>query len=315
MINRRNFLRNASLFTVGSLVAGKMGTAHAAQPASSVASEAAAGKSIGLQIYSLGKELYTDVPGGMKNLKQMGYTTLELAGYGDGKINGVELLEFKKMADDAGLKIISSHVNPPVSEYTKDNLGSIKEFWKKVADDHAKLGVKYLVQPGQPSTRNVEETKFVCEVFNEAGKISKAAGFPFGYHNHDFEFAKVVSGGSEAKFGRHNKGEVIYDIFLNNTDPSLVLFELDVYWAVMGQVDPVEYMQKYPDRIKLLHIKDRSILGQSGMMNFETIFKQFYKNGYKDYFVEIESMPNGGTQFEGVKGCADYLTKASFVKK
>lgn len=313
MTNRRNFLKNASLCTLGGLLAGKIGSAQAAQPGTPVASEVTAGKNIGLQIYSLGGELYKDVPGGLKNLKKMGYTSLELAGYKAGKINDVDMLEFKKMVDDNGLVITSSHVNPPVGEYTKDNINSIKEFWKKTADDHAKLGVKYLVQPGQPSTRSVEETQYVCEVFNEAGKIVKAAGFPFGYHNHDFEFAKVLPGGKEAKFGRGNKGEQVYDIFLRETDPSLVFFEMDVYWTVMGQNDPVAYLKKYPERIKLLHIKDRAVLGQSGMMNFEAIFNQFYANGYKQYFVELEGM-KGGTQFEGVKGCADYLLKAKFVK-
>lgn len=313
MINRRNFLRNASIFTLGGLMAGKMNAVQAAQPATPAVSEAMAAKNIGLQIYSLGQELYTDVPAGMKNLKGMGYQTLELAGYKEGKINGVDMMEFKKMADDAGLKIISSHVNPPVREYTKDNLNAIKEFWKKTADDHAQLGVKYLVQPGQPSTRSVEETKYVCEVFNEAGKVIKAAGIPFGYHNHDFEFAKVIPGGSEAKFGRNNKGEAVYNIFLDNTDPSLVFFEMDVYWAVMGQVDPVEYLKKYPERIKVLHIKDRAVLGESGMMNFEKIFQQFYKNGHKDYFVELEGVKDM-SQFDGVKGCAKYLSKAKFVK-
>ena len=264
MINRRNFLKNASLFTLGGLMAGKVGNAVAAQPATSAAFEATAAKNIGLQIYSLGDELYKDVPGGMKKLKKMGYQT-------------------------------------------------IKEYWKKTADDHAKLGVKYLVQPGQPSTRNVEETKFVCEVFNEAGKIVKAAVIPFGYHNHDMEFAKVVPGGTEMKFGRHNKGEKVYDIFLANTDPSLVFFEMDVYWAVMGQQDPVEYITKYADRIKVLHIKDRYVLGDSGMMNFEQIFKHFYANGHKDYFVEMEGT-GSGHQFEGVKKSADYLLKSSFVK-
>lgn len=185
---------------------------------------------------------------------------------------------------------------------------------EKTADDHAKLGVKYLVQPGQPRTRSVEEVAYVCDVFNEAGKIVKAAGIPFGYHNHDFEFAKVVPGGTGAVFGRHNKGEKIYDLFLKDTDPDLVFFEMDVYWTVIGQNDPVEYMKKYPDRIKLLHIKDRAILGQSGFMNFEMIFKQAYQIGVKEYYVELEGMPDGRTQFAGVKGCADYLLKAKFVK-
>lgn len=311
MVNRRNFLKSASFLTLGGLVAGK---AEALQAATPVRTETTARKSIGLQIYSLGGELTKDVPAGMKQLKQMGYSTLELAGYNNGKINGVDMMEFKKMAEDAGLKITSSHVNPPTGEYTPDTRNTIMEYWKKTADDHAKLGVKYLVQPGQPRTRSVEEVAYVCDVFNEAGKIVKAAGIPFGYHNHDFEFAKVVPGGTGAVFGRHNKGEKIYDLFLKDTDPDLVFFEMDVYWTVIGQNDPVEYMKKYPDRIKLLHIKDRAILGQSGFMNFEMIFKQAYQIGVKEYYVELEGMPDGRTQFAGVKGCADYLLKAKFVK-
>ena len=311
MINRRNFLRNASLLTLGGLMAGKTGASHAASPVNMVT---AAAKSIGLQIYSLGGELIKDVPAGMKKIKDMGYSTLELAGYKEGKISGMGMMEFKKIAEDNGLKITSSHVNPPTGTYTPENRQSIMEFWKKTADDHARLGVKYLVQPGQPNTRSVEEVAYVCDVFNEAGKIIKAAGVPFGYHNHDFEFAKVVPGGTGAVFGRHNKGEIIYDLFLKGTDPSLVFFEMDVYWTVIGQNDPVEYMKNYPDRIKLLHIKDRAVLGQSGFMNFEKIFEQAYKNKIKEYYVELEGMPGNRTQFEGVKDCADYLLKAPFVK-
>ena len=309
MINRRNFLRNASLLTLGGLMTGKAGTLQAATP---VTTETTATK--GLQIYSLGGELTKDVPAGMKKIKEIGYSTLELAGYNDGKISGMDMMEFKKIAEDNGLKITSSHVNPPTGTYTPENRQSIMEFWKKTADDHAKLGVKYLVQPGQPSTRSVEEVGYVCDIFNEAGKVIKAAGIPFGYHNHDFEFAKVVPGGKEAVFGRHNKGDIIYDLFLKGTDPSLVFFEMDVYWTVIGQNDPVEYMKKYADRIKLLHIKDRAILGQSGFMNFEMIFKQANENKIKEFYVELEGMPDGRSQFDGVKGCADYLLEAPFVK-
>lgn len=311
MINRRNFLRNASLLTLGGLMTGKAGTLQAATP---VTTETTATKSLGLQIYSLGGELTKDVPAGMKKIKEIGYSTLELAGYNDGKISGMDMMEFKKIAEDNGLKITSSHVNPPTGTYTPENRQSIMEFWKKTADDHAKLGVKYLVQPGQPSTRSVEEVAYVCDIFNEAGKVIKAAGIPFGYHNHDFEFAKVVPGGKEAVFGRHNKGDIIYDLFLKGTDPSLVFFEMDVYWTVIGQNDPVEYMKKYAERIKLLHIKDRAILGQSGFMNFEMIFKQANENKIKEFYVELEGMPDGRSQFDGVKGCADYLLEAPFVK-
>lgn len=311
MINRRSFLKSASLLTLGGVALSRTDAVLAAAPE---ASAVAAKKSIGLQIYSLGRELTDDVPTGMKRLKKMGYSTLELAGYCDGKIGGIDMMEYKRMAEDAGLKITSSHVNPPTGEYTPETRKGIMEFWKKTADDHAKLGVKYLVQPGQPRTRSVEEVEYVCDVFNEAGAIVKAAGIPFGYHNHDFEFAKVLPGGKEAVFGRHNKGEKVYDLFLKNTDPEMVFFEMDVYWTVIGQNDPVEYMQKYADRIKLLHIKDRAVLGQSGFMNFEAIFDEAYRIGVKEYYVELEGMPKGSSQFDGVEGCAKYLLNAKFVK-
>src|SRR5690554_954285 len=200
MENRRDFLKKASLFTVAGMFAGKSSFANISK-LSNVS--AVTNKKIGLQIYSLGRELYQDVPGGLKKIAQMGYSTLELAGYNNGKIGNIEMSEFRKMSDDAGLKIISSHLNPPVREYTKDNKGEISEFWKKAADDHAKIGVKYIVQPGQPSTRSSEEVSIVCEVFNEAGKIAKENGLIFGYHNHEMEFARVVPGGKEMRSEEH----------------------------------------------------------------------------------------------------------------
>ena len=314
MVNRREFLKNASILTVGAIMVGKSGIVSA-KPAS-----ANAAKRIGLQIYSLGRELGADVHGGLKKIAQMGYSTIELAGYNNGKIGEVSMADFKKMADDASLEITSTHVNPPVQAYTPENKNQIMEFWKKATDEHAAIGVKLIIQPGQPSTRNVEEVAYVGEIFNEAGKIAKAGGLSFGYHNHAGEFQRVqpaTPAGTETaqpqRGGGRQRGEIIYDGMLKNTDPSLVFFELDVYWCVMGQQDPVEYMRNYADRITVLHIKDRAILGQSGMMNFEMIFKQAYANGIKDYFVELEGV-TGTTQFEGVKGCADYLLAANFVK-
>lgn len=314
---RRQFLRHSVLGLAGLTVLpgwSKNETTTLLQPESTMKKK----KKIGLQIYSLGQELYKDVPGGLQRISRMGYSTLELAGYKDGKINGVEMGDFRKMAEDVGLKIISSHLNPPVREYTASNKEAIADFWKKAADDHAKIGVAYIIQPGQPSTRSTEEVSMVCEVFNEAGKIARANGLIFGYHNHEMEFSRIIPGGKEMVFGRRafagNKdAEVVYDAFLRQTDPELVIFELDVYWAVMGQIDPVDYMQKYPGRIRLLHIKDKKILGQSGMMNFENIFAQAYRNNIQDYFVELEGTASGA-QFEGVKGCVDYLLRAPFVK-
>lgn len=313
--------------TAGGLLAGKASAAMVA-PNAEAAPMPNASKSFGLQIYSLQQELYNDLPARLKEVKAMGYEKLELAGYGKGKIGKMDMMEFKKMAEDAGLKIVSSHVNPSVEgvpfvrEYTKELTPKIMEYWKATAADHAKLGCKYLIQPMMPSIENHDDAKLVCDVFNQAADVIKAEGIAtgFGYHNHNMEFNRVATEEQKAKlkgnpFAAFMKvGDQIYDLMLRDTDPSKVYFEMDVYWTVMGQNDPVEYLQKHADRIKVLHIKDRAVFGQSGMMNFEMIFKQMYANGIQDYFVELEKMPDGRTQFAGVKDCAAYLEKAPFVK-
>jgi sugar phosphate isomerase/epimerase len=72
-------------------------------------------------------------------------------------------------------------------------------------------------------------------------------------------------------------------------------------------------MRRYPNRIRLLHIKDVAVLGESGLMNFQKIFETAYANGIELFHVELERYRDG-TQFEGVKACADYLLNAPFVK-
>lgn len=309
METKREFLKKLGLLTVGGMVAGSVNQAKAVI---SVTSSPAANKEVGLQLYSLGRELTQDVPGGLKKVAEIGYSTAELAGYGGGKFYGAELAEFKKMVADAGLKVTGSHVNPPVRKYTAENKGELADFWKKAVEDHAKLGVITLVQPGQPSIESNDDAKIVCEVFNQAGEIAKAAGIKWGYHNHSGEFQKAVK--EEDKGKRGVQGDIIYDLMLNGTDPKLVFFEMDVYWTVMGQQDPLDYFEKYAGRFPVLHIKDRSILGQSGMMNFENIFKKAYEKGLDEFYVELEGIRSGMTQFEGVKLCFDYLNKAPFVK-
>ncbi|MDR0995861.1 MAG: sugar phosphate isomerase/epimerase [Tannerella sp.] len=320
MTNRREFLRNASILTVGGLLAGRTGHAASANFPAAAAMPAAQKKNIGLQTYSLGNELWENTPEVLKKLASYGYTHVELAGYdGKGNFGPVKMADFKKMADDAGLRITSSHINPPFRVYTPDILPKLKDYWKTVCEQHAAIGCKYVVQPSLPEILSVEEGQTVGSYFTEAGKIAKAAGLQWGYHSHNVEFAKVVPGGKEAYsgYGWHRLPEgakYIYDVLMAATDPAYVIFELDCYWAVMGMQDPCALMREYPTRIRLLHIKDKAVLGESGMMNFEMIFKQAYAIGIKDWFVELEGIKTRPTQLEGCKACAEYLLKAPFVK-
>ncbi|BBE20334.1 sugar phosphate isomerase/epimerase [Aquipluma nitroreducens] len=315
MESKRDFLKKISLLTAGGLMTGNFAPVIAsAKTAPTIAGK----KVIGLQIYSLMKELTENVPEGMKKIKEIGYSTIELAGYGNRKMGQYEVGEYRKIAEDAGLKITSAHVNPPERTYTKDNVAKISDWWKLAVEDHVKLGVGRLIQPGMPTIETHDDAKLVGEVFNNAGEIAKAAGIKWGYHNHNMEFKRIAKPGETLPTGPgavlRPVGDIVYDLMMEATDPALVFFEMDVYWTVMGQMDPLDYFEKYPTRIQVLHIKDRSVLGQSGMMNFENIFKKAYSIGINEFYVEIEKIKTNMTQFEGVKGCFDYLNNASFVK-
>jgi len=96
------------------------------------------------------------------------------------------------------------------------------------------------------------------------------------------------------------------------TSPDHVSFQLDVYWIKRGGFDPVEYMKKYPKRIKTLHIKDETAIGAQNTVDYKAVFEQAYVNGVKDWFVEVERYD--GTPQEDVKKSADYLLNASFTK-
>ena len=331
MSNRRTFLKNISLLTVGGLASQHAMASSSAtllsNTTSAPVSTATAAKQMGLQTYSLGQELLKDIPGGLEKLVKMGYTELEIFGYQEdtGKFGDynpqnttfIDPKEYKKMADDAGIQITSSHLSPRGREYTPENMSQFEEFWKKATDIHAELGCKYMVQPSMPKVENEDDAKRVCDIFNKAGEITKQAGIMWGYHNHNMEFQRVLKAGEQPDPNRRRwepQGTYIQELFLKNTDPDKVMFELDVYWTVMGQQDPLEWMDDYKDRIKLLHIKDRWILGDSGMMNFPNIFNKAYEIGILGYYVELESDRKGRTQFEGVEASAKYLQNASFVK-
>lgn len=327
MTDRRSFIKTAAALTAGAAVSPSIFASEKILGAPSVAP--AGKKKIGLQTYSLGVDLLKDLPGGLARLAKAGYTELELFGYNekekgftaggrDGAIT-ISGKDYKKAADDAGIKLTGSHINPTVREYTKENYSKFDEFWKKAADLHKELGFISMVQPSMPRVQNEDDAKRISEVFNRAGDIAAKAGLLWGYHNHSGEFQRVPKAGEQPQQPqggfRRPSGEFIEKLLIENTDPSKVFFELDVYWTVMGQQDPVAWINNYADRIKYLHIKDVWIINDSGMMNFPNIFAAGYKAGIKGFYVEVEGAPTPGlNQFDGVIASGEFLKKASYVK-
>lgn len=238
----------------------------------------------------------------LKELAAMGYTAIEAANYGDGKLYGIAPEQFKADIEAAGMKVLSSHVGHNLNdqELKSGNFDGALQWWKQCIDAHKRAGMKYIVNPGVNYPKNLQEAKVICDYLNKVGEMANAAGMKFGYHNHSHEFGKV-------------EDKVWYDYMLEHTDAGKVFFEMDVYWAVRGQVSPVEYFNKYPGRFTMLHIKDHNEIGQSGMVGFDAIFNNAAKAGLNAWIVELEhaSTPN---ILEGMKQSADYLKAAKFVK-
>ena len=254
-------------------------------------------KAIGLQLYSLRDAMKADALGTLKQVGDMGFTTLEAANYAEGKIYGMTPSEFKKVVKGLGMKMTSAHLGGP--DYTKENHNEAMDWWKKALEDHLEAGVRFMVKPSMPSAKTLDELKIWCDFYNHIGELTSASKVQFGYHNHDREFGKI-------------EGETIYDFMIKNTDPKKVFFEMDVYWVTKGGSKPVDYMNKYPDRFPLLHIKDEKEIGESGEIDFKPIYETAYKNGLKDAFVEVERY-----NFEpvvSVRKSYDYLNAASYVK-
>lgn len=258
---------------------------------------AAAKKDIGLQVYSLRQKAGQDIAGTLKLISDIGYSSIETASYRDGKLYNLDPREFRKMAEDLGIKVTGAHIN---QNYSKERDAEIMEWWKTALDTQVAAGCKYAVQPSFPIAKTLDGIKVYCDYFNKVGALAKERGLRFGFHNHAGEFAEI-------------DGKVIFDFMLENTDPKLVMFELDVYWAQRGGKNPVDYIEKYgKKRMPVLHIKDEQAIGESGTMDFESIFKAAYKNGMKDFYVEVERYTVSAE--DDVRRSYNYLESAKFVK-
>jgi sugar phosphate isomerase/epimerase len=218
--------------------------------------------------------------------------------------------EFKKLVNDLGMEILSSHTQVEAEGITLDNA-------KIMAEDHAILGVKYCVQPWVvPEARNTLASyhKMVAD-WNKVGKIMKETGIQFGYHNHNFEFATV-------------EGKIpYYDIFMVELDKDLVTMEIDLFWTTKAGQNPVDIFNKYPGRFQLFHMKDMftkeapffttdgvtdfAPVG-AGVINFKEILAAKDIAGMKYMIVEQDSTKDG-KPFDAIKTSITNLTTKILV--
>ena len=268
------------------------------------AADAKKKKDIAIQLYSVRDIINngTDLNVVLKNLAQMGYTSIEAANYDNGKFYGKTPEEFKNAVEKAGMKVLSSHCSRGLSdkEVASGDFSESLKWWDQSIAAHKAAGMKYIVNPGIGVPKTMKEMKMYCDYFNTVGYKTAAASIAFGYHNHAFEFRKIGD-------------QLIYDFLLDNVSPNHVFFEMDVYWVQEGGGDPVAYLKNRPSQFKAVHIKDEKEIGASGKMNFKPIFDQMYANNIKDWYVEVEQYTQNDP-VASVQQSYDYLNKADYVK-
>jgi len=289
MKNRREFLKISATGSLGMMLLSS---------ATSIPAIANDRKrfGVGIQLYTVRDAMTADVRGTLKKVSDIGYKNLELAGYSNGKFYGFSPSEFKKIVTDLGMVSLSSHS-------AVESKGITVETAKLMADAHAELGVKYCIQPWiNDEDRTIEKYKKMIGDWNKVGKIMKGVGIQFGYHNHNFEFAKV------------NGVVPYYDIFMPEMDKDLITMELDLFWAAKAGQDPIAMFKKYPGRFQLLHFKDMRTnqppffevikddicsVGE-GVIDFKKILSAKKTAGMKYLFVEDDNQGNG-KPFEGIE--------------
>ena len=180
-------------------------------------------------------------------LSEIGYREVEFAGYNaQGRRWTNE--ELRRLLRRHGLRGAGSHVgyyspNPTALTFVSD--------LDQVLDDAEEIGLPYIGTASSPGVRygeTVDGYRRAAEDFNSFGAAAKKRGMRFYQHNHSGEFAV-------------ENGTRLYDVILEETDPRLVFFELDIFWAYVGQsrfpgFKPHEYPWSMPDRFPLFHVKD-----------------------------------------------------------
>lgn len=280
MKERRDFIKNLGALALGSVLLPSFTEASAERNTSKI-------KDIGIQLYTVRKEMLAEPIETLKQLAALGIKEIESASDPrKGAYYGLQPKEMQKICKDLGMTLRSGHI-------------SLDSKWQQTMDNAVESGQEYLICSTLPSRgQTVDNYKKVSEMFNKAGEECKKLNIKFGYHNHGEEF-------------QQEKGQVLYDILLNNTDSKLVHMEMDIGWVVAAGKDPIQYFKNYSGRFPLWHLKDMN--GETstefgkGTLDIVNLLKNRKLSGLKYFFVEQEEYTS--TPIESMEENMDFLSK------
>ncbi len=276
--SRRNFLKQGAL-----ALAGTAALSHSAF------AKLSGKKLMGVQLYCVRDQMKTDPLATLKQIAAIGFKNVEHANYEDRKFYGWSAAKFKTILDDLGMKMPSGHTVLKKEHWDAAKM-DFTDSWKYTVDDAATLGQQFVISPSMDEglRKNYDDLLGFMEVFNKSGELCKKSGMKFGYHNHDFEFSEKLN------------NTTLYDIILKNTDPSLVIQQLDIGNLYNGGAKSIDIVKQYPGRFQSMHVKDEiptkegngkyesTILG-TGVVGIKQVIDLGRKSGTIHFIVEQES--------------------------
>jgi sugar phosphate isomerase/epimerase len=234
MYTRRTFVKNSAMALAGASLVSR-----------SILDIVKDSSITGIQLYSVRDDMKKDPSGTLKQISDMGYKYVEHANYVDRKFYGYSPTDFKKLLDGLGLQMKSGHTVMGRDAWD-DSKNDFTDKWKYTVDDAAVVGQEYVISPwlDESYRKDLDGLKRFLAVFNKSGELCKKSGMKFGYHNHDFEFNTNVG------------GMRLYDIILKETDPSLVVQQMDMGNMYGAGGRALDLLKEYPGRFKSFHVKD-----------------------------------------------------------
>jgi sugar phosphate isomerase/epimerase len=279
--SRRNFIRQSAMVTAGSLL-----------PIHALFAAAANRPLVGIQLYSVRADMKADPAGTLQKLSAMGYRYVEHANYVNRKFYGYTPADFKKLLQDLGLEMRSGHTVMG-KEHWDAARKDFSDSWKHTVEDAAVVGQEYVISPWLDNSmrKTADDLKRYMDVFNACGRLCRQWNMKFGYHNHDFEFTEKMGSGT------------LYEAILENTDPELVIQQLDTGNMHGTGTEAFAVIKRYPGRFLSLHIKDEiaatgkgemghafeSTLPGKGVVPVKDILAFCAANGTRHIIVEQES--------------------------
>lgn len=305
-MDRRDFMKSASATVFGGLMTG-YGTKLKSPP------KPAGLERIGVGLFTIPYMLEQNLDEAIEKLATIGYKEVEF--FGPYPYSVPEARErWKPVAETLGLSQSGYFGRTPkqvraildenglTSPSMHIDLKTLQTRLDDVAEAASVLGQRYAGIPAIPpeERKSLDDYKRIADVFNELGMRMDKVGLKFMYHNHGYGLVEM-------------EGEIPFNLLLERTDPEVVVLEMDVFWMTAGRADPVAYLDAYPGRFHLMHIKDMTevvrFVGDggdpsqwielfpkmtdagSGVLDLAAIITQARKSGVQHYHLERDLAP------------------------